>query len=87
MASTFIMSNVIPQVHSLNAGLWEDLESAIAGRDHHGEEVRDIIVRLQLELTHEQRKFAELADKYKAFVPHLREQDVGIPKGLGSVPR
>jgi endonuclease G len=29
---TFIMSNVIPQVHSLNAGLWEDLEEHQAGR-------------------------------------------------------
>ena len=37
MTETFVMSNVIPQVHSFNAGLWEDLESAIAGRDHKGD--------------------------------------------------
>ncbi len=30
--STFVMSNVVPQVHSLNDGQWGDLEEWIAGR-------------------------------------------------------
>lgn len=34
---TFVMSNVIPQRHGVNAGLWETLEEDIAGRDHHGD--------------------------------------------------
>ncbi len=33
MKETFVMSNVIPQYHGLNAGEWEQLEVAIAGRD------------------------------------------------------
>lgn len=32
MKATFIMTNVIPQHHGLNAGEWEQLEEAIAGR-------------------------------------------------------
>ena len=32
MKATFVMSNVIPQYHGLNAGEWEQLEEAIAGR-------------------------------------------------------
>lgn len=32
MKETFIMSNVIPQYHGLNAGEWEQLEAMIAGR-------------------------------------------------------
>jgi len=37
MTATFITSNIIPQVHALNAGRWEDLESCIAGRDGMGD--------------------------------------------------
>lgn len=37
LKETFIMSNVIPQYHGLNAGEWENLESMIAGRDGHGD--------------------------------------------------
>ena len=37
MQETFVMSNVIPQYHDLNAGEWEHLESAISGRDGHGD--------------------------------------------------
>jgi endonuclease G len=33
---TFICSNIIPQLHSVNAGIWEDLEVEIAGRSGHG---------------------------------------------------
>jgi endonuclease G len=36
MQTTFVMANVIPQCHDLNAGEWEHLETAIAGRDGHG---------------------------------------------------
>ena len=32
MKATFVMSNVIPQPHRLNAGQWENLEADIAGR-------------------------------------------------------
>jgi endonuclease G len=32
LEATFVTSNICPQVHALNAGLWEDLEAAIAGR-------------------------------------------------------
>ena len=32
MKSTFVMSNVIPQHHGLNAGEWEQLEELVAGR-------------------------------------------------------
>jgi endonuclease G len=31
-AETFLMSNVVPQLHALNAGLWKDLEQRIAQR-------------------------------------------------------
>ncbi|MGA0133963.1 MAG: DNA/RNA non-specific endonuclease [Opitutales bacterium] len=31
-AETFLMSNVVPQLHALNAGLWKDLELRIAQR-------------------------------------------------------
>ena len=37
MRETFIMSNVIPQYHGLNAGEWEQLETVIAGRHGHGD--------------------------------------------------
>ena len=37
LKETFVMSNVIPQYHGLNAGEWEQLEAMIAGRDGHGE--------------------------------------------------
>lgn len=37
LKQTFVMSNVIPQYHGLNAGEWEQLETMIAGRDGHGE--------------------------------------------------
>jgi endonuclease G len=33
MLETFITSNIVPQVHGLNAGSWEKLEVLIAGRD------------------------------------------------------
>lgn len=33
---TFICSNIIPQLHVVNAGIWEDLEVEIAGRSGHG---------------------------------------------------
>ena len=33
---TFVMSNVIPQPHAVNAGIWEDMEANIAGRAGHG---------------------------------------------------
>ena len=38
-AETFLMSNVAPQLHALNAGLWKDLEQRIAQRyvDRYGE--------------------------------------------------
>jgi endonuclease G len=29
---TFILSNVVPQYHGMNAGIWEDLEDNIAGQ-------------------------------------------------------
>lgn len=32
MKATFVMTNVVPQYHGLNAGEWEQLEEAIAGR-------------------------------------------------------
>ncbi len=45
---TFIMSNVIPQPHAVNAGIWEDLETDIAGRSHQGggwaESLRNVTV-------------------------------------------
>lgn len=34
---TFIMANVVPQRRGLNAGEWEELEAAIAGRDGRGD--------------------------------------------------
>jgi len=34
--ATFACSNIIPQPHALNAGIWEALEVAIAGRSGHG---------------------------------------------------
>jgi endonuclease G len=37
MKETFVTSNIIPQVHGLNAGRWEDLETMIAGREHEGD--------------------------------------------------
>lgn len=37
MRATFVMSNVLPQYHGLNAGEWETLESAIAGREREGD--------------------------------------------------
>lgn len=37
LKETFIMSNVIPQYHGLNAGEWEQLESLIAGRPGQGD--------------------------------------------------
>ncbi len=37
MAGTFITSNIIPQVHALNAGPWEDIETMIAGREGRGD--------------------------------------------------
>jgi endonuclease G len=37
LQSTFVMANVIPQHHDLNAGEWEHLESAISGRDAQGD--------------------------------------------------
>jgi endonuclease G len=37
LQTTFTMANVIPQYHDLNAGAWEHLEEAIAGRDGHGD--------------------------------------------------
>jgi endonuclease G len=37
MGETFITSNIVPQVHGLNAGSWEQLETLIAGRDGAGE--------------------------------------------------
>jgi endonuclease G len=30
--ATFVMSNVVPQKHAMNAGIWEDLEDNIAGQ-------------------------------------------------------
>lgn len=30
--ATFVCSNVVPQPHAVNAGIWEDLESEISGR-------------------------------------------------------
>ena len=29
--ATFICSNIVPQFHEMNAGIWEDLEDNIAG--------------------------------------------------------
>jgi endonuclease G len=40
LTETFTMSNVIPQTHTLNAGIWEDLESSVAGRS--GKKGRDV---------------------------------------------
>ncbi len=31
--ATFICSNIVPQPHAINAGIWEDLEVLIAGRN------------------------------------------------------
>jgi endonuclease G, mitochondrial len=36
-AETFVMTNVVPQRHGVNAGLWEQLEERIAGRDRTGD--------------------------------------------------
>jgi endonuclease G len=35
-ASTFTLSNVVPQRHGMNAGVWEDLEDDIAGQVRSG---------------------------------------------------
>jgi endonuclease G len=37
MRETFTMANIIPQRHGLNAGEWEGLEEAIAGRNGRGD--------------------------------------------------
>ena len=37
MKSTFVMSNVIPQTHGLNAGEWEQVEELVAGRNGKGD--------------------------------------------------
>ncbi len=37
LAATFIMSNVIPQLHQVNAGVWEQLEERIAGNSRSGD--------------------------------------------------
>lgn len=34
--ATFTCSNIVPQPHSVNAGIWEELEEAIAGRHGRG---------------------------------------------------
>lgn len=34
---TFILSNVVPQFHGMNAGIWEDLEDNIAGQVKNGD--------------------------------------------------
>ncbi len=43
LQSTFVMANVIPQYHDLNAGEWEHLESAISGRDGQGGGLRAVV--------------------------------------------
>lgn len=35
--ATFICSNIVPQHHEMNAGIWEDLEDNIAGRHRQGD--------------------------------------------------
>lgn len=42
--ATFIMSNVIPQPHAVNAGVWEDLETAIAARGGWAERFGPLVV-------------------------------------------